>query len=328
MEPLVSIIVPVYNIAEYLEACVGSILAQTYGNYEVFLIDDGSTDGSGEICDAFAAKDARIRVLHQKNAGISAARNRGLEMAQGEYLTFVDGDDLIDRRYLEVLVSAVQKYGCELAICNYLDKEGESFREAPVRFEEYRKHKGKIACFTRYYEITSAGSHAFPTVWAKLIRRSIVQDLRFHPKLTLGEDIAYMYQCYLRDISLVEVPYDGYFYVQRTGSMTRGGVPDFIVEALPAWRIVVRKTKGCEPEIRRRVARDYGFVLYSGLSQLIRSGDYAKYREKTPWLKACCRESFGLRGQERKHSFMLKLYCFSPRLYWRVVRTVLKMRRR
>ena len=91
--PLISVIVPVYNVEPYLTACVESVLRQTYSNLEVILLDDGSTDGSGRLCDGFAQKDARVRAVHQQNSGVSAARNAGLDMAKGDYLYFLDGDD-------------------------------------------------------------------------------------------------------------------------------------------------------------------------------------------------------------------------------------------
>ena len=322
MEPLISVIVPIYNIVEYLENCVNSILGQSYGNIEVLLIDDGSTDGCGELCDAFARRDRRVRVIHQQNAGIGAARNRGLKEAKGEYLAFVDGDDLLKRKYLEVLVSAARKYACEIAICSYLDKEGECLKKAPGRFEACAVVKGKNACFARYYEVTSSGNHVYGTVWAKLLRRSAVGDLRFDKRFRLGEDIAYMYQCYARELSVVEVPFEGYIYVERPGSAMRGGVRDFIVEALPSWKVRIRETRTCAPAIRKLVARDYGFMLYAAVSQLIRSGDYAKYRKKTGWLKRCCGKAFRLGALGRKHYGMLKLFCFAPGLYWRIGRIV------
>ena len=221
MEPLISVIVPIYNVAEYLESCVNSILGQSYGNIEVLLIDDGSTDGCGELCDAFARRDRRVRAVHQQNAGAGAARNRGLKEAKGEYFAFVDGDDLLKRKYLEVLLTAARKYACEIAICSYLDKEGERLKKAPGRFEACAVFKGKNACFSRYYEVTSSGNHAYASACVKLFQRSAAGGLRFDEKLLLGEDTAYMYQCYARNLSVVEIPYEGYVYVERPGSATR-----------------------------------------------------------------------------------------------------------
>ncbi len=110
---LVSVIVPVYNVEKYLEECVNSLTSQTYSNLEILLIDDGSTDGSGNICDSLAKEDARIRVFHLQNGGVSNARNFGIENAKGEYLSFVDSDDWVDLDMYEKMVQKIQLKSCE-----------------------------------------------------------------------------------------------------------------------------------------------------------------------------------------------------------------------
>ena len=117
--PLISIIVPVYNVKNYLEKCLQSICGQTYKNLEIILIDDGSSDGSGELCDLFAQRDGRIKVIHQANAGQSAARNRGLAVAQGEFLGFVDSDDWIEPDMYEFLYHLLKENGADISICSH-----------------------------------------------------------------------------------------------------------------------------------------------------------------------------------------------------------------
>ena len=118
-KPLLSIIVPVYKVENYLQKCIDSILAQTFTDFELILVEDGSPDGCPALCDAAAAKDARIRVLHQKNGGLSAARNAGLDVARGEWIGFVDSDDYIAPEMYETLYKAVQNTGADLALCDY-----------------------------------------------------------------------------------------------------------------------------------------------------------------------------------------------------------------
>ena len=118
-KPLLSIIVPVYKVENYLQKCIDSILAQTFTDFELILVEDGSPDGCPALCDAAAAKDARIRVLHQKNGGLSAARNAGLDVARGEWIGFVDSDDYIAPEMYETLYKAVQSTGADLALCDY-----------------------------------------------------------------------------------------------------------------------------------------------------------------------------------------------------------------
>ena len=118
-KPLVSIIVPVYQVKNYVGECVESLLRQTYTNLEILLVDDGSTDGSGAICDEYARGDNRIRVIHQENQGLSSARNTGLDQAKGEYVAFVDSDDAVRLDYIETLYDLADRYQADIAVCAY-----------------------------------------------------------------------------------------------------------------------------------------------------------------------------------------------------------------
>ena len=120
-KPNISIIVPVYNIEEYLPRCIESILNQTYNNLELILVDDGSKDKSGEICDAYAKKDNRVVVLHKENGGSSSARNAGIAIAKGEYLGFVDSDDYIEPDMYEKMVAVIEKTGCKIETLDVVD---------------------------------------------------------------------------------------------------------------------------------------------------------------------------------------------------------------
>lgn len=134
--PLISIIVPVYNVQDYVGECVESLCRQTYTNLEIVLVDDGSTDGSGDLCDEYACRDERIRVIHQRNRGLSGARNVALDNIQGEYVAFVDSDDLVLPDYVEVLYELLMKYKADLAACAYFKGTTEQLMDVwkkPVR---------------------------------------------------------------------------------------------------------------------------------------------------------------------------------------------------
>lgn len=120
--PLITIIVPVYQVRAYVGACVESLLRQTYTNLEIILVDDGSTDGSGAVCDEYARRDSRIRVIHQENGGLSAARNKGLDAAKGEYIAFVDSDDAVLPAFIEILYKLLVKYHADIAGCAYVKR--------------------------------------------------------------------------------------------------------------------------------------------------------------------------------------------------------------
>ena len=117
--PGISLVVPVYNVQEYLPECLDSLLGQSFAAIEIILVDDGSTDASAEICDRYAARDGRIRVVHQQNAGVSRARNVGIRLARGKYLGFVDGDDWVDRDYCKRLYETLIDYRADISICSY-----------------------------------------------------------------------------------------------------------------------------------------------------------------------------------------------------------------
>ena len=118
MSILLSIIVPVYNVGSFLPKCINSIISQTFTDFELILVDDGSTDNSVEICDAAAKKDSRVRVIHKENGGVVSARKAGLSVAVGKYAGYVDGDDWIDKHMYEHMVNAMEKYNCDMVMCD------------------------------------------------------------------------------------------------------------------------------------------------------------------------------------------------------------------
>lgn len=183
---ILSVIVSIFNIAPYLERAIESICGQTYHSLEIILVDDGSTDESGSICDQWAEKDARIRVLHKKNGGLSSARNAGIEIATGEYLAFVDGDDWIEPCMYERMISCLEQKEAQLAICNYkeITKDGilDSSEEKVTVFEK----EEALEAFVKEEESYRIQNAA----WNKLYKRSLLGELRF-PEGKLFEDIVF-----------------------------------------------------------------------------------------------------------------------------------------
>lgn len=194
--PLISIIVPVYNVKDYLSKCLQSICGQTYKNLEIILIDDGSSDGSGELCDLFAQRDGRIKVIHQANAGQSAARNRGLAVAQGEFLGFVDSDDWIEPDMYEFLYCLLKENEADISICSHCrDKDGRSVAKYA---------SGKQFVFTRDEGIRALAvdKHIRNYVWDKLYKRCLFSDIAF-PLNRIFEDIAISYQVFYKAENIV-----------------------------------------------------------------------------------------------------------------------------
>lgn len=217
MQPTVSIIVPVYNAEKTLERCVDSILNQTYQDFELFLVDDGSSDGSGVLCDAYARQDSRVRAFHQENAGVSAARNLALDRAAGEYLQFLDSDDWITPDATSSLVRAAREHQCDLVIADFYRVCGERVShkgdiDDPVVLtqEEYAAHM-----------MENPADFYYGVLWNKLYRRDIVEahHLRMDPEISWCEDFMFNleYIRYARRFYALQVPI--YYYVKTKGSL-------------------------------------------------------------------------------------------------------------
>ena len=182
MNDLISVIVPVYKAEKYLKECIDSIINQTYENLEIILIDDGSPDGCPQICDGYAKKDARIKVIHSDNKGVSVARNSALDIATGEWVIFVDADDWIEKNYCELLLEKSKKYNADVAICGY--------NRISNNFIEKVHASGKCLTFNskEYLNNSLNPQTGFGMCGMKFIKMKCIKDVRFNEKLTVGED--------------------------------------------------------------------------------------------------------------------------------------------
>lgn len=208
-EELISVIVPVYNVERYLEKCIESICGQTFSDLEIILVDDGATDRSCEICDEWAQKDSRIRVIHKPNGGLSDARNAGIEVASGKWFMFVDSDDTITPDTVERLYRAVTQQNCEMAVCNmvriYDDGTTEPFYN-PVN--ELTVWEGQ----QRFETLKQ------PSACNKLFRADLFRDVRF-PKGKFYEDTFVYHILAHRASRIVLTGHDGYYYLSRRESI-------------------------------------------------------------------------------------------------------------
>lgn len=230
---MISIIVPVYNVRKYLDDCIASIVAQTYRNWELLLIDDGSTDGSGEICDVWAERDRRIRVLHVPNGGVSRARNIGLDEVAGEYIFLTDSDDYLEPETLERLRSAITEHDAEMAVCNFdYQFETEQLRQemSPKDLRDYQIHEETVLTGAQLLQLGDSGKYAFLVGnWNKLYSAKLFEGVRYHVGARYEDERIIhrlVYPC--RKIALV--PYVGYHYIQHSASFMHGtsNVLDYI----------------------------------------------------------------------------------------------------
>ena len=215
--PRISVIVPVYNSARYLRECFNSILAQTFTDWEVVAVDDGATDGSGAILDEYARADSRIRVLHKKNAGVWAARNDALEVATGEWVTYIDSDDAISRGWFFEAMRLAETSKADIVRLNYVfSKQLPSNFLSGEGMSDFRIFRGAKA-------LEFGWSTFFPKgfLWMTFIHRPILGDLRFRT-IRCKEDSLWLIELLPRVKSICDGDFVGYFYRNTTGSLSRG----------------------------------------------------------------------------------------------------------
>ena len=182
---MISIIIPVYNTEKYVNKCIESLLGQTYQNFEIIIIDDGSSDSSPALCDAFAAEYPKIRVIHQKNKGLSAARNRGLELAQGEYVFFLDSDDYLNENALQNLVNVQQKYQADLVIGGYC-RVYDSGKDEEVALFPFQQNEVELSEY-EFWKLSMFNMSAI-VAWGKLYNRKLWEGESF-PEGKINEDL-------------------------------------------------------------------------------------------------------------------------------------------
>ena len=222
MNDKITVIVPVYNVENYLRKCLDSIIAQTYKNIEIIVVNDGSTDTSGEICKEFVEIDHRIIYIEQENAGLSAARNTGLENMSGDYVTFVDSDDWIEQDYVETLYKKITEYQADIAVGNYY-----SFNESEGMFyfhisgdSYYEEVYDNVSIFENLYESQEMKSFALISAWGKLYKAGLFEQLRFDMG-KLGEDGYLNQKIYLLAEKIVYIHKGIYSYRIRNNSLSR-----------------------------------------------------------------------------------------------------------
>tara|TARA_B110000240_G_scaffold196821_1_gene250045 strand:- start:293 stop:1297 length:1005 start_codon:yes stop_codon:yes gene_type:complete len=211
---LISIIIPVYNVEKYIEQCLESVCNQTYTNLEIILVNDGSTDNSGLLCDKFATKGARIKLIHKRNGGLSDARNVGTEHAKGDYIFYLDSDDYIKKNCIAVLYDSIQKYNADVVQANF-------YYDYPDYLLYNNKLKNKVIIYTKEEALTKLIEQQVIKnfAWGKLIRADIAKKHLF-PKGKYFEDTLWMYQIIKASKKYVIVSKPMLYYLQRKTSIS------------------------------------------------------------------------------------------------------------
>lgn len=256
---LVSIIVPAYNVDEYLEECVQSLLCQTYTNYEIVIIDDGSTDNTYTIGKCLASHSAKIKFFHQKNQGVSIARNIGMQKAKGEYYIFVDADDVVMPKYVNILVSCVEK--ADMGIIGFTSKREELATEVnkDITFNSEFNIIEEILCGTNYDGY----------LWNKIFQKAIIEkyDLKFKSKITVWEDLLFVLE-YLKHCNQIAILDEKlYYYRYREGSAVNNFRIDKYRSKYEVMEEIKRKKIASTNQSKKRTSFLYFETLFSYLNQ-------------------------------------------------------------
>ncbi|MBQ4067985.1 MAG: glycosyltransferase [Lachnospiraceae bacterium] len=272
-QPLISVIIPVYNLENYIERCLISVLSQTYKNLEILVVDDGSTDNSPSLCDKYSTIDSRITVFHIENGGAAHARNVALNKTNGELLTFIDGDDFVDSTYIETLYNAMVDKNADISICKWVD------------IYEHAEPKALQQSYIKTYD-TLSGLEALmyqvefdSAMWVKLYKSSLFDGI-FFPEGNLYEDLAIIYKIFERAKIISYTDYAGYFYTIRNSGTTLikfkpkkmdlidviDEMQDYLLKRYPELRL---------PIYSRKVRANFHIYL-----QIPRNKDYKPYRKR------------------------------------------------
>lgn len=269
---LISIIIPVYKVEKYLEKCIQSVINQTYENLQIILVDDGSPDNCGKICDEYAKKDHRIEVIHKSNGGLSDARNKGLEIAKGEYIGFIDSDDYIESDMYEVLYNLLKQYNADVSICNfYTVSQGKiAIKNAENGIKEYNR----IEILKEVLLDNNIQSYA----WNKLYKKELFDEIKY-PVGKKYEDIGTTFYLLEKCNKVVVTGKPEYYYINRQDSIVNNVTETTITDYI---ELIMQRYDYIEENIKELSSynKDYLKRILKTAEQDIKNlnevGDYTK----------------------------------------------------
>lgn len=271
MEKLITIVVPVYNIEKYISRCIKSIINQTYKNLEIILVDDGSKDNSGKICDEYQNKDNRIKVIHKINGGLSDARNVGIEHARGELIAFVDGDDYVEKEHIEYLYNMLMKSNADISVCQFnIMYEGSEKKSKKTKKDKQIVVNNVEALETMLYNKKFCNSAC-----TKLYKKNLFNDIQF-PKGKLYEDLGTTYKLIAKSKKLVYGNLQTYNYlINRKDSIINRKFDEKRMEAIKFADEILKFVNGKYPNIKNAaIARLYMECIFT----IVQIDEEEKYR--------------------------------------------------
>lgn len=319
---MISIILPVYNTEEYVGRCIESIQNQTYENWEMIIIDNGSTDGSYHICKKYAKEDSRIEVFHQyQNKGVSVARNLGLERVSGEFVTFIDADDWVEKNYLQELLNIQRECEADMVVCGYEIKETREQQEEKELAQE-SDYVNRILSAEEYFSeyMLQGNTHC----WGVLYRRKKIEEIHFPGKVTIGEDLLYLIHAAKTMEKIVVTDYSGYRYYRNLKGVMLKKFSHSYMDQLSCWQkakeVLIEGYPALENKIDSIIV--VSALLVIGKISELSSKEQEKYRED---YQQCFRvvKEYGRQRKIRKHlpsGYPLKVFIFTiaPRFYMKL----------
>ena len=256
---MISVIIPVYNSAKWIKRCVDSVVNQTFTDLEILLVNDGSTDESGDICDEYASYDSRVRVIHQKNGGVSEARNTGLRNVTGEYVSFIDNDDWIHPRYFEYLYNAINSGTYSLAMVLYKTVKDISGTVSNVEYTTDTVCSFSLR--TMLFDSVEESGIPYVFVWAKLYKRELLDDLFF--KEVIGEDFEFSFHVNSKVRDAVLVKCCLYHWFQHSESQFRNQTPERINSSIDCYFNILNEIPDKESQIRGLCLKRLWLIMLS-----------------------------------------------------------------
>ncbi len=261
-KPLISVIVPVYKVENYLDKCVESIVNQTYKNLEIILVDDGSPDNCPKMCDEWAKKDKRIKAIHKENGGLSDARNKGIDIANGDYITFIDSDDYVEDNYVDLLYNILIDAEADISM-------GKQF----VRYSDKTFNTGSGITYIvnphDCFDKLLYGEDFDVSAWAKLYKRDLFRDIRY-PKGRLFEDSATTYKLIDKSKKIVLKSVPIYNYIIREDSITTNGFNEKKMELITSTQEMCDYIQNKCPDLKKGCKRRLMYAYLSTLTQLVK----------------------------------------------------------
>ncbi len=305
-DTLITVIVACYNVGKYLPRCIESIIAQTYKNLEIILIDDGARDNTGSICDHYATVDNRITVVHQDNRGVSAARNEGISRAHGEYIAFVDGDDFLEPVMYEYMLYSIRVSGAEMAVCRYFEDEEESIskprtfkKKGMIHMQEAESATGTIEYGIPLFVMSTSEVMQFyveesdeyvirNAPWNKLYKKELLSDTSF-PNQRYYEDILFQVKTLASaaDVAYIDTPLYHYIINRKGGTMSGGLRKEILTDQIPAYH---ERSQFLKSIGREDLSASHDYLVYKKLLLLYTEARRDKTGEKKQFMEPLATE--------------------------------------